>query len=183
MVTTRTASDEENGQLLEGVAESELSSSPYVVPYPVINVPVNAHLVNYNRLLLQNITLSDGTMLPSGVMISVAGAARSNDPDHCVSPERTDPLRYHKVSGGQTRDDNNNQFTSIAQGDSWFGYGRQACPGRWFAEAQIKLILASLILNYNIEFPKNQSKRPPNIHADDKILPDNKQEIVFRKLI
>ena len=94
-----------------------------------------------------------------------------------------DPLRYYDLSKGKTKNDSNNHFSSVAQGDSWFGYGRQACPGRWYAEAQIKLILATLILKFDFGFLKDQSSRPPNIHADEKILPDTKQKIVFRRRI
>jgi cytochrome P450 len=38
-----------------------------------------------------------------------------------------------------------------------FGFGRHACPGRFFALHQAKLMLAYALMNYDVEF---MAKRP-----------------------
>ncbi|KAK8039591.1 hypothetical protein PG993_008002 [Apiospora rasikravindrae] len=40
-----------------------------------------------------------------------------------------------------------------------FGGGRNSCPGRFFAAAELKLLLANILLNYDFDF---QEARPPN---------------------
>jgi hypothetical protein len=53
---------------------------------------------------------------------------------------------------------NKYQFTSIGDTSQDFGLGRHACPGRFFASQEIKLILAYLLLNYEIKFPPAERK-------------------------
>ena len=46
-----------------------------------------------------------------------------------------------------------------------FGYGKHACPGRFFANQEFKVILVQLIMSYDLRLhgagPGNQ-ERPPN---------------------
>lgn len=128
-------------------------------------------VLNYNRLIRKDVRLSDGTILPAGAMVSMAGAARSKDPTLYASPREFQARRFIDKEWGL--------FSSTAAGDSWFGYGPQACPGRWYADVQIKLLLATLLIRYNLAFADGQTKRPPEIKADEKILPDPKQQIVL----
>jgi cytochrome P450 len=149
-------------------------------PFTVSTFYADCWLVNYNRLLLQDITLTDGVRLPAGVIVCTAGAARSKDPLLYANPSQFNALRYFneaKVSN----DPSKLLFTSTSQGDSWFGYGWQACPGRWYAESQIKLILAILLTGYEFGFPDGQSERPSNFEADEKILPSTTQNITFQR--
>lgn len=51
-------------------------------------------------------------------------------------------------------------FASTSTDYLAFGHGRNACPGRFFAANELKLILAHLVLNYDIAI---QGARPPNV--------------------
>lgn len=143
-------------------------------------------VLNYNRLVRRDLGLRDGTKLPAGALVCVAGAARSKDAALYDSPYEFRPLRYYvdEKANKNRKDDlgRRNLFTSTAAGDSWFGSGPQACPGRWYAEAQIKLVLVTLLLKYNLVFPDGQKERPKDLKADEKILPDRNQKIVFLPL-
>ena len=44
----------------------------------------------------------------------------------------------------------------------------------------MKIYIVSIILNYDIKFPEGQDKRPENICLEDEIMPDTKQELLFR---
>lgn len=57
----------------------------------------------------------------------------------------------------------------------------QTCPGRWYASAVIKLILAHLLVDYDLSFPSSQTERPANVKADSDLLPNFKQNIVLRR--
>ena len=55
------------------------------------------------------------------------------------------------------------------------------CPGRWYAADQMKLIIATLLLEYESKFPEEQTERPRGIPTDDAIAASTKQQILFRK--
>lgn len=59
-----------------------------------------------------------------------------------------------------------------------FGHGRHACPGRFFASTQIKMLLAYIIMNYDIE-PK--AARPANRCVGQTIVPPLKATLSVRR--
>ena len=81
------------------------------------------------------------------------------DPSIIPDPEAFDPLRsyrkryandgenHHKFMAGQTN------ATQLS-----FGHGGQACPGRYFAVHEIKLILAQLLIEYEFSWPEGKSE-------------------------
>ena len=60
-----------------------------------------------------------------------------------------------------------------------FGSGRHACPGRWFASHQIKLVLAAVIDRYQLRL-KDGEGRPRSIVFQTNQFPDPKAEILFK---
>jgi hypothetical protein len=85
------------------------------------------------------------------------------------------------ATGGGSEIDAANLFSSVATGDSWFGFGRQACPGRWYASAQIKLVMCLLLIDYEFKYPDGQKERPKNWVKDEKTGPNMEQIILFRR--
>ncbi len=59
-----------------------------------------------------------------------------------------------------------------------FGHGRHACPGRFFAATEMKLLLAYIVMNYDI---KPLAVRPPNLFMGGSILPPMKATISVRR--
>ena len=59
-----------------------------------------------------------------------------------------------------------------------FGHGRHACPGRFFAANELKLLIAYMVLNYEI---KPLAVRPKNIWLADTVLPPMKATIQVRR--
>ena len=51
-----------------------------------------------------------------------------------------------------------------------FGHGRHACPGRFFAVHELKLLMAYIVLNYDVEF---LPKRPEGIWRSNFVVPPN----------
>ncbi|KAF3059495.1 Ent-kaurene oxidase [Daldinia childiae] len=142
----------------------------------------SAGIVSFQRLVLAPITLSNGFTIPAGTHICAASDARSRDPALYESPLEFRPLRFYAPSTETGADiDTANLFSSVAAGDSWFGAGRQACPGRWYASAQIKLVLCLLLINYEFKFPEGQKERPKNWVKDEKTGPDMEQMIWVRR--
>lgn len=59
-----------------------------------------------------------------------------------------------------------------------FGHGRHACPGRFFAANELKLLIAYMVLSYDI---KPLPVRPRNIWFGDTVLPPMKATVQVRR--
>ena len=90
-----------------------------------------------------------------------------------------DPMRFYKQR--QDPDEANlHQFTTTEKNSLHFGYGKWACPGRFFAMYEIKLILAYLLLKYEFKFPR-EGERPENLSAHKYVFPDQDAHVLFRE--
>lgn len=109
---------------------------------------------SFGRRVLKGVTLSNGQYIPAGVIIEVPSHAIYNDEAHYPEADTFDGFRHYKLrSGGTASDHARNQFVTTNESNLAFGYGRHACPGRFFAANEIKMILARLILDYDIKMP------------------------------
>ena len=61
-----------------------------------------------------------------------------------------------------------------------FGYGGQACPGRYFADGEIKLLLSRLLVEFDFAFPEGKS-RPKHMYADENVFMDPDAKLMMRK--
>jgi hypothetical protein len=120
------------------------------------------------RILNRSVDLSDGTHLPAGTIVAVPNEAVNNDPENYPDPERFDGYRFVKLrerKEGVTSQ--YHQFVTSNKTSLNFGYGKHACPGRFFASAEIKMILAYMLLTY--DFQLEDGKRPMNIVRGDSV--------------
>lgn len=132
----------------------------------------------FNRIVLSPITLSNGDVVSPGTFINMAGESMSRDPAYYNDPLTFDGYRFLSTGVMQP----SNEFTGIEPGNLAWGSGRFTCPGRWYASAMNKLIIASLLVQYEIKFPEGQTKRPANLYSNGGIIPDPSQVLLFRKL-
>lgn len=58
-------------------------------------------------------------------------------------------------------EENKHLYVSVGKNDLSFGYGRHACPGRYLGHLNIKLVLAEILLRYDIKLPAGKG-RPHN---------------------
>lgn len=73
-------------------------------------------------------------------------------------------------------------FVSISPANMHFGFGRQACPGRFFAANTIKAIMSRIIMDYDLKFEERQAgRRPRNIVVGEHIFPSTNATVLFRK--
>ncbi|GME48301.1 Cytochrome P450 [Neofusicoccum parvum] len=128
-----------------------------------------------NRRIEEAMTLSDGTHLPKGACLGIPTLAMKStekwgpDAEEFVG-DRFLRLRQQPGSGNRW------QFISTSADHMGFGYGRQACPGRFFASNQIKIAIVHLLLNYDWRFV---GKQPESVIQSEHI-PDPEAEILFR---
>ena len=121
------------------------------------------------RDICQDVTLSDGTFLPKGTFIVANGYQITHDPEVLQSdsdPNSFDGLRYYNMreklmkNGFENKEvAGKHQFVSISNSSLMFGYGKHACPGRFFAGNEIKLLLAKLLMHFDLKTPPGENGR------------------------
>ncbi|KAI5918729.1 ent-kaurene oxidase [Camillea tinctor] len=146
-----------------------------------------ASLIRFQRWVAKPVTLSDGTHLPAGVMIEYPHALAVQDPFSYENPEKFDAHRFMNLRNGTSKDllgyknKEQHQFVTVTKDFMHFGYGRHACPGRFFAANEIKLILARILLAYDMKMPDGLTERYANLKMGTDQMPDATKDILFRK--
>lgn len=138
----------------------------------------------------KGVTLSDGTHIPSGITIAFANYTIHQDPtfypDH---PNVWDGFRFsaprEQTSSSSEKADltkvleQKNQNLTATGGDFLsFGHGRHACPGRFFASQEMKLMLAHIVMNYDVRV--KGGVRPENVANSGSSVPSGEAEIMVR---
>ncbi|KAJ3570644.1 hypothetical protein NP233_g4261 [Leucocoprinus birnbaumii] len=106
------------------------------------------------RLATSDFTFSDGTAVPKGTHISVTARAINLDQRYYSEPGDFQGFRF------ADQDPLKAQMTALNPEFITFGLGRHACPGRFFAVAEIKAIVARILLNYDIKLTDEAAGRP-----------------------
>ena len=133
----------------------------------------------FQRKALRPITLSDGSVIPAGTLAFCAANAINFDPRFYPDAQTFDGLRFYNHRRATLEDENKYQLTSITKAQMQFGSGRHACPGRWFASHQAKLILAAILDRYEVKL-KAEEGRPKSLGFQINQLPDPKAAVLFR---
>lgn len=96
---------------------------------------------------MKDVELADGTHIPRGTLLAVA-STRHWDPEVYPEPEAFDGYRFYKLRQEKNKE-NTSQFVSTSQDHLGFGHGEHACPGRFFASNEIKIMLCHILLKYD----------------------------------
>ncbi|EEH41802.1 P450 monooxygenase [Paracoccidioides lutzii Pb01] len=116
------------------------------------------------RVALENITLSDGTIIPKDVMSAVS-SNRMWDPTVYANPDQWDGYRFYNMRH-QPGQENVAQFVTTSPDYLVFGHGEHACPGRFFAANEAKVIFCHLLLKYDLKSVEGAYIKPlPVSHA------------------
>ncbi|KAH6714225.1 cytochrome P450 [Leptodontidium sp. MPI-SDFR-AT-0119] len=126
-------------------------------------------VTSFRRKVLTPITLSNGLILPPGSYISTPLCAISISPEIYPSPTTFDGLRFFnlrntpsKTNSSSSINTNRHQLTSITSTSLAFGIGKHACPGRFFATVEAKLVLVSVLERYEFML-KDGEGRPGEV--------------------
>ncbi|KAJ0354917.1 hypothetical protein KNSL1_001203 [Colletotrichum chrysophilum] len=144
-------------------------------------------LISFLRTITKPVTLKDGTTLPTGTNIAVPMVGPLQDDSHYTDPNLFDPYRFVSIRDEMRSDPlqyankEQYQFVSSTKENMAFGFGRHACPGRFFAATEIKMLLARLLLEYDIRMPDGVQHRYENIVRGDMIEPDHTKTMLVRK--
>jgi cytochrome P450 len=108
--------------------------------------------------------------LPAGTHICLASEVTSKDPTFIPNADDFDGFHYYKMRQSQ-EESHEHQFVTTDKNHLHFGHGKYACPGRFFASNELKVVLASLILRYNMSYPRDKT-RPANLNTDEFLYSD-----------
>ncbi|KAI0103628.1 cytochrome P450 [Nemania sp. FL0031] len=174
---------EENGGIFTSQALQAMKKVDSFLKESLRLNPVS--MVAFQRKVLKTVTLSNGQVLPAGVTIEVPAVAINSDPDVFTDPDTFDGLRFYRLrkqagEAGSSEKAATNQFVSVSQDSLTFGYGRHACPGRFFAANEIKMIFANALMMYDIKLANGCTERYPNIEFAHMSIPDSSKTLLFR---
>ena len=126
------------------------------------------------KVMVSNLRTEDGILLPKGCDVSMLTFSIQSDGDLFEDPFKFDPFRYSRMREdvSSTTDDHGNQsngpttnWNFVSTGPQFlpFGHGKHACPGRHLVDFELKMILAYVLLNYDLEFPEECKGRRPEV--------------------
>ncbi|KAL2354368.1 cytochrome P450 [Cryomyces antarcticus] len=135
----------------------------------------------------EGITLPSGQWVPQGTRVGAPIERIHHDERYYDHADAYEPLRFvekgeKEREGARTTEEYLKSKTQalVTTSDTFvaFGHGRHACPGRFFAAQELKLLLAFIVLHYDME---PLAVRPPNLYVSDFTAPPFKATIRVRR--
>lgn len=156
-------------------------------------------LVTVTRLVMKDITLSDGSFIPKGHLVGWPSRATHMDERVYPNPYEFQGFRFADL---REEEGESTKHQSVALGVEWttWGGGKHAwyvscllfsrldvltlicivySPGRFFAINEVKAMLAYVLLNYDVKLA--DAERPPTLWLGTANIPNQKAHLLFRK--
>jgi cytochrome P450 len=130
----------------------------------------------FKKVMIDGLRTEDGILLPKGALPSVIVCGLYSDSKLFDEPVKFDPFRFSHIREDSTLDANEkSNLTSGSTGPKFLPFGEStACPGRFFFIFEFKMIVAYLVMNYDIELPKeHEGKRPESKWMAESICPSS----------
>jgi len=123
------------------------------------------------RALLRRVTgkggvmFEDGVRLPEGATVSIPSWSGQTDGDNFENPMKFDPFRYSRIreeaaknaSSADHKDEKSTaaplSFVTTGVNFLPFGHGKNACPGRFLVDVELKMIVGYLVTHYDLKWP------------------------------
>ncbi|KAI0071400.1 cytochrome P450 [Panus rudis PR-1116 ss-1] len=132
-----------------------------------------------SRIAKKDFTFSDGTFIPAGTFVSVPTWSTHHDEEYYDDPDTFNPWRFISKDDEDSQGTTNNMAATSPEYLP-FGYGKHACPGRFFAANELKIILAHLVLTYDIKL-EGETDVPEDLFFATAILPNPSIKVAFRR--
>lgn len=125
------------------------------------------------KVMVDGLVTDAGLKVPKDSLISFVSQPMHTDPDRWENPETYDPFRFVRLredeeegaraqampedAGGQF---NPHSFLSTAS-LLVFGRGKNACPGRFLMDFQLKMVINYIVSNYDLRFAEQEPIERP----------------------
>jgi cytochrome P450 len=148
------------------------------------------------RVTTSPLTLSTGHTLPTNTRFAFASQAihqststptfsPSYNPASYAPPTTFDGFRFYKLRAMPGKE-NRHQFVTTAPDSLSFGHGVHACPGRFFASNEIKVVLIELLRNWDVRLVGDAAQqggnRPPSTIKELSCIPNMMAKLEFKRL-
>ncbi|KAJ6557997.1 cytochrome P450 [Mycena capillaripes] len=130
------------------------------------------------RQALKDFTFSDGTTVPAGTLVGIPVLAEHHDDANYENGDVFDGFRFSRMRE-QVGEGAKHQMVALTSDFLTFGLGRHACPGRFFAATVQKLLLAHVIVTYDVKF--KDGVRPADEWMALMATPHSTAEVMFRR--
>ncbi|PVI03032.1 putative cytochrome P450 [Periconia macrospinosa] len=136
-------------------------------------------LMSPQRMAMKSITLRDGTQIPQGSRLGFPSFNIVNDPAVTPNPALFDGFRSYndRRQTGSTRRD---YMTYTDKNHLVFGHGKQACPGRYFAAAELKIIMARILEEFDVRLVDGK-ETPRTMFVDENCFLDPDATVMLRR--
>ncbi|KAE8362725.1 cytochrome P450 [Aspergillus caelatus] len=131
------------------------------------------------RRATKDYTFSNGLRIPEGTFVFTPNAPVLFDEKHYPDARQFDGYRFYRL-GRVTGRPHDYKFIAANPKYLQFGDGRHICPGRFIAADEIRLLLAHILVNYDIR-PKDDGERPPNWTFKKILFPDMKGMVQLKR--
>ncbi|KAM0808340.1 putative Cytochrome P450 [Seiridium cardinale] len=125
-----------------------------------------------------------GIHVPRGARVCAQSYPVFHDPDLYSHPYEFRPFRFaeKRTSGGEGTyiEKARQAWATTSTEYTAFGHGRHACPGRFFASSELKLMLAYILMNFDFEM---QEKRPDNVWFGMNRMPPMKATLRIKRRV
>ena len=123
------------------------------------------------KVLVDGLVTEEGIALPKGSIVSFLLTSQL-DGETFEDPEKYDPFRYSRIREQEGNEKVSLSFVSTGKDFLPFGHGKHACPGRFLLDFELKMILAYVLTNYDMELaPVHNGKRPESKWVAEAIFP------------
>jgi cytochrome P450 len=127
---------------------------------------------------MEDCTIAE-TFLPKGTMLAANLLHAHASPEAWGNDAGSfDPYRFLRLE-----EENGKRFGIVTTTPNIlnFGHGRHACPGRFFAAQQMKLILAYLLVKFDMKIDTPGGRRPKDFWFGLACMPDPRSRILIRR--
>lgn len=136
-------------------------------------------VTSMTRKALVDFRFADGTFVPKGTHLATASMSRHLDDKVYPNAAQFDGFRFVKED---QQDDElaQDRFVSVSVDYLSFGLGRTACPGRFWAANEMKIMFAYLIHTYDIKM-EQEGELPKSMWFGTNEIPNGAANIMLRK--
>ncbi|KAI8631452.1 cytochrome P450 [Xylariaceae sp. FL1651] len=139
------------------------------------------------RVVGDGVVTEDGIKLPKGSMVSFISYGTQTDGDTFANPFKYDPFRFSRTREAEADEQGKPGLTSLSFVSTGtqnlaFSHGKHACPGRFLVDFELKMIIAYVLMNYDVEFPPEYNgKRPQNTWLTEAYFPPDDVRIRVKR--
>jgi cytochrome P450 len=139
----------------------------------------NTGLTSLTRNARKEFRFKDGTVVPPGAIVTAPALHLHRSEEFYADPNVFDGFRFSRLKE-ESQKATKHQMVSTDIEYLPFGHGKHACPGRFFAVNEMKLIFAKLIQRYDLRLVPGTA--PSTMFLGTMTIPDTKLKVLVRNV-